>query len=112
MGKNVVVIGTQWGAEGKGKVVAWLTEHAQGVVRFELEGIPALISKDAPEQLPPEPSPPPPVPMPSPPIPFPAPLPMPKKRGRPPKVRPLDSGTVSVDTSTIDEGDEWRPEEA
>src|SRR5436309_6689773 len=34
MGKNVVVIGTQWGDEGKGKVVDWLTEHAQGVVRF------------------------------------------------------------------------------
>ena len=35
MGKNVVVIGTQWGDEGKGKVVDWLTEHAQGVVRFQ-----------------------------------------------------------------------------
>src|SRR6266508_4170730 len=34
-GKNVVVIGTQWGDEGKGKVVDWLTEHAQGVVRFQ-----------------------------------------------------------------------------
>ncbi len=32
---NVVVIGTQWGDEGKGKVVDWLTEHAQGVVRFQ-----------------------------------------------------------------------------
>ena len=35
MGKNVGVIGTQWGDEGKGKVVDWLTEHAQGVVRFQ-----------------------------------------------------------------------------
>jgi adenylosuccinate synthase len=35
MGNNVVVIGTQWGDEGKGKVVDWLTESAQGVVRFQ-----------------------------------------------------------------------------
>jgi len=35
MGKNVVVVGTQWGDEGKGKVVDWLTDHAQGVVRFQ-----------------------------------------------------------------------------
>src|SRR5262245_65620124 len=35
MGKNVVVIGTQWGDEGKGKVVDWLTDHSQGVVRFQ-----------------------------------------------------------------------------
>ncbi|VVE82080.1 adenylosuccinate synthase [Pandoraea sputorum] len=34
-GRNVVVIGTQWGDEGKGKVVDWLTDHAQGVVRFQ-----------------------------------------------------------------------------
>ncbi|MEE9331466.1 MAG: adenylosuccinate synthase [Methylophilaceae bacterium] len=34
-GKNVVVIGTQWGDEGKGKIVDWLTDHAQGVVRFQ-----------------------------------------------------------------------------
>ncbi|MGE5740342.1 MAG: adenylosuccinate synthase [Betaproteobacteria bacterium] len=34
MGKNVVVIGTQWGDEGKGKIVDWLTESTQGVVRF------------------------------------------------------------------------------
>ena len=33
--RNVVVIGTQWGDEGKGKVVDWLTDHAQGVVRFQ-----------------------------------------------------------------------------
>lgn len=35
MAKNVVVIGSQWGDEGKGKVVDWLTDHAQGVVRFQ-----------------------------------------------------------------------------
>ena len=35
MGKNVVVIGTQWGDEGKGKIVDWLTDDAQGVVRFQ-----------------------------------------------------------------------------
>ena len=34
MGKNVVVIGAQWGDEGKGKIVDWLTEKAAGVVRF------------------------------------------------------------------------------
>jgi adenylosuccinate synthase len=34
-GRNVVVVGTQWGDEGKGKVVDWLTTHAQGVVRFQ-----------------------------------------------------------------------------
>ena len=33
--KNVVVIGTQWGDEGKGKIVDWLTDHAKGVVRFQ-----------------------------------------------------------------------------
>lgn len=35
MARNVVVIGTQWGDEGKGKVVDWLTDHSQGVVRFQ-----------------------------------------------------------------------------
>ena len=35
MGKNVVVIGLQWGDEGKGKVVDLLTDRAQGVVRFQ-----------------------------------------------------------------------------
>jgi adenylosuccinate synthase len=34
-GRNVVVVGTQWGDEGKGKVVDWLTDQAQGVVRFQ-----------------------------------------------------------------------------
>jgi adenylosuccinate synthase len=35
MAKNVVVIGTQWGDEGKGKIVDWLTDHSHGVVRFQ-----------------------------------------------------------------------------
>ncbi len=35
MGKNVVVIGTQWGDEGKGKVVDLLTDKANAVVRFQ-----------------------------------------------------------------------------
>jgi adenylosuccinate synthase len=35
VGRNVVVIGTQWGDEGKGKLVDWLTESAGGVVRFQ-----------------------------------------------------------------------------
>ena len=35
MAKNVVVIGTQWGDEGKGKIVDWLTDHVSGVVRFQ-----------------------------------------------------------------------------
>ena len=34
MAKNVVVVGAQWGDEGKGKIVDWLTEHVDGVVRF------------------------------------------------------------------------------
>ena len=35
MGKNVIVIGTQWGDEGKGKLVDLLTEQAAAVVRFQ-----------------------------------------------------------------------------
>lgn len=35
MGKNVIVIGTQWGDEGKGKVVDLLTDLASTVVRFQ-----------------------------------------------------------------------------
>ena len=34
-GRNVVVVGTQWGDEGKGKIVDWMTDHAQGVARFQ-----------------------------------------------------------------------------
>lgn len=35
MSKNVVVLGTQWGDEGKGKIVDLLTEQAAAVVRFQ-----------------------------------------------------------------------------
>lgn len=35
MVKNVVVIGAQWGDEGKGKIVDWLAEETSGVVRFQ-----------------------------------------------------------------------------
>jgi len=35
MTRSVVVVGTQWGDEGKGKIVDWLTEQADGVVRFQ-----------------------------------------------------------------------------
>src|SRR3978361_1437375 len=32
---NVVVVGAQWGDEGKGKIVDWLSEQADIVVRFQ-----------------------------------------------------------------------------
>ena len=32
---NVVVVGAQWGDEGKGKIVDWLSERADTVVRFQ-----------------------------------------------------------------------------
>ena len=35
MGKNVVVLGTQWGDEGKGKIVDLLTDKVAAVVRFQ-----------------------------------------------------------------------------
>jgi adenylosuccinate synthase len=35
MGKNVVIIGTQWGDEGKGKLVDLLTEQVEAVIRFQ-----------------------------------------------------------------------------
>jgi adenylosuccinate synthase len=35
MGRFVIVIGTQWGDEGKGKIVDLLTEHARAVARFQ-----------------------------------------------------------------------------
>ncbi len=34
MAKNIVIVGAQWGDEGKGKIVDWLGEKADGVVRF------------------------------------------------------------------------------
>ena len=33
--KNVVVVGSQWGDEGKGKIVDWLSSDADVVVRFQ-----------------------------------------------------------------------------
>src|SRR5476651_2409354 len=35
MAKNVVILGTQWGDEGKGKIVDLLTQDAQVVVRYQ-----------------------------------------------------------------------------
>ena len=35
MADNWVVVGSQWGDEGKGKIVDWLTEGLDGVVRFQ-----------------------------------------------------------------------------
>jgi adenylosuccinate synthase len=35
VGNNVVVIGTQWGDEGKGKLVDLLTERVKAVIRFQ-----------------------------------------------------------------------------
>jgi len=35
MGKNIVVVGTQWGDEGKGKIVDLLTDRVSAVVRFQ-----------------------------------------------------------------------------
>ena len=35
MSHNVVILGTQWGDEGKGKIVDLLTEQADAVVRFQ-----------------------------------------------------------------------------
>ena len=32
---NVVVVGSQWGDEGKGKIVDWLSSRAEVVVRFQ-----------------------------------------------------------------------------
>ena len=33
--KNIVVVGSQWGDEGKGKIVDWLSDQADVVVRFQ-----------------------------------------------------------------------------
>ncbi len=35
MGKNVVILGTQWGDEGKGKIVDLLTDQVAAVVRYQ-----------------------------------------------------------------------------
>ena len=41
MSRNLVVVGTQWGDEGKGKVVDLLTDEVKGVVRFQGGTMPA-----------------------------------------------------------------------
>ena len=33
--KNIVVVGSQWGDEGKGKIVDWHSEQADVVIRFQ-----------------------------------------------------------------------------
>ena len=35
--KNVVVVGSQWGDEGKGKIVDWLSNEADVVVPFKVD---------------------------------------------------------------------------
>lgn len=35
MSKRIVILGSQWGDEGKGKVVDWLTEEAELVIRYQ-----------------------------------------------------------------------------
>ena len=42
MGRSVVVIGTQWGDEGKGKIVDWLTDEVAAVVPFRVATTPAI----------------------------------------------------------------------
>lgn len=37
MGKNVVILGTQWGDEGKGKIVDLLTDQAQAWSVFRVD---------------------------------------------------------------------------
>ena len=32
---NIVVVGSQWGDEGKGKIVDWLSENADVIIRFQ-----------------------------------------------------------------------------
>ncbi|MFN3234588.1 MAG: adenylosuccinate synthase [Gammaproteobacteria bacterium] len=35
MNKNIIILGSQWGDEGKGKLIDWLTENVSAVVRFQ-----------------------------------------------------------------------------
>lgn len=35
MAKNIIILGTQWGDEGKGKIVDWMTDRVAAVVRFQ-----------------------------------------------------------------------------
>ena len=39
---NVAVIGSQWGDEGKGKIIDWLSERADIVVRFPVDIMPVI----------------------------------------------------------------------
>ena len=39
---NVVVVGSQWGDEGKGKIVDWLSERAEVVARFHGGTMPGI----------------------------------------------------------------------
>lgn len=41
---NVAVVGAQWGDEGKGKIVDWLSERADVVVRFQGDTMPVTRS--------------------------------------------------------------------
>ena len=41
---NVVVVGSQWGDEGKGKIVDWLSERADVVVRFRSSSFVSMVS--------------------------------------------------------------------
>ena len=41
--KNIVVVGSQWGDEGKGKIVDWLSEQADVVIRFQVVITPVIL---------------------------------------------------------------------
>ena len=45
---NVIVVGTQWGDEGKGKIIDLLTPSVDVVVRFRQEG---AVPKDLPDRI-------------------------------------------------------------
>lgn len=42
MSKNVVILGNQWGDEGKGKIVDLLMEHAKVAIRFKVDTTPGI----------------------------------------------------------------------
>ena len=39
---NVAVVGSQWGDEGKGKIVDWLSDQADIVIRFKVDIMQAI----------------------------------------------------------------------
>lgn len=43
MGRNVVILGSQWGDEGKGKIVDLLTDKASVVARFQGATMPVIL---------------------------------------------------------------------